>query len=290
MFDSFELNLFKWNLRGKNPLTICFFGDNHSDAKASVDDHIEDIRKRTEKMPYESVLFIGMGDYIDFASTSERKAIHNGSLHDTTIDKLNDIAQADTDKLVKKLEFMRGRLIGLHNGNHAWMYPDGTCDSERMASALGCRHLGYSAYTRIKVSGVVRGGTSRSIVDIFSSHGKGSGRLIGSQFNTVEQMSEVFHDADLYAMGHTHAIGSLPSTRLHVEENVRTGELELKEKVRLMIRTGSALRGYEAGKKSYISKALYKPCSLGFPMATIEWKRVSTHGGRQLVKEVHGWA
>lgn len=288
MFDAFELHNFEWNLSGKGPLHVFFFGDTHDDAKASVDQHIEDMRKRSEKLPHESCLFIGMGDYGDFASTSERKAIKQSGLHDTTLDKLDDVADVDLVNRVKELEFMRGRLIGLHNGNHDWAYADGTHASERLADALGCRHLGYSAYTRVHVSNV-RGGVA-SFVDIFSSHGKGGGKLLGSPWNTLEQMSRIFHDSDIYAMGHDHSLGSIPDTRLYVDNNHKTGAVELKEKKRLFIRTGSALRGYEPGKKSYISKALYKPCSLGFPMAIVEWRRVRVGGVDNMVKELHGWA
>jgi len=289
MFDSFETHVFNHNLKGKNPLHICVFGDTHDDAKASVDDHIEELRKRTASLPYESVLFLGMGDYGDFASTTERAAIRHGNIHETTIEKLDDIATSDMQKRAKQFEFMRGRLVGLHNGNHDWSYPDGTCASEKLASVLGCKHLGYSAYTRIVVSGIVKGGGARSFVDIFSSHGKGSGRLVGSPFNTVEQMTRVFHDADVYVMGHDHSKGGIPDTRLYVDFNARTGQLDIKEKVRYYVRSGSALRGYEAGKKSYISKALYKPCSLGFPIVTAEWKRLHT-GCDRIVKTIHCWS
>lgn len=287
-FDTFELNLFNWNLRGKPPLHIFFFGDTHDDARASVDDHIEDIRKRSAKLPYESCLFIGMGDYGDFASTSERKSIRHSGLHDTTIDKLDEVADRDLKNRVKQLDFMRGRLIGLHNGNHDWAYQDGSHASERLASALGCRHLGYSAYTHVKIASI-RPHTD-SYVSLFTSHGKSGGRLLGAPWNSLEQMSRIFHDAEIFAMGHDHSLGGIPDTRLYVEMNTKTGELVLKEKKRLFIRTGSALRGYESGKKSYISKALYKPCSLGFPVAIVEWKRVRSEGRDVLLKDLHVWA
>lgn len=289
MFDSFETHTFRWNLRGQGPLHICPWGDTHDCAKASIDDHINDLRKRTEKMPHESVLFIGMGDYGDFASTSERAAIHHGALHDTTIDKLDNLANEDLKRRVKQLEFMRGRIVGLHCGNHDWKFSDSSYASERMAEMLGCKHLGYSAYTRIRVSGCLPHNKTTSYVDIFSSHGKGSGRLVGSPFNTVEQMNRVFHDADIYMMGHDHSKGGIPDTRLYVEEN-NQGELVVKEKVRYYVRTGSSLRGYEAGTKSYISKAMYKPCALGFPVVTAEWKRSTATGHDIISKEIHCWS
>lgn len=78
--------------------------------------------------------------------------------------------------------------------------------------------------------------------------------------------------------------------RAPVTHNQRRCELELNEKKRLFVRTGSALRGYVPGTKSCISKALYKPCSLGFPMGEVEWKRCREGGEYKLLKELHSWA
>ena len=289
MFDSFELNDFNWNLGGKKYVHVFFFGDTHDCAEDSDDDYIQELRRQSEKLPYECSLFIGMGDYGDFASTSERKSIHHAGLHDTTMAKLDREANDDLNKRVKSLEFMRGRLIGLHNGNHDWQMANGKYASEILAERLGCRHLGYSAHSRIMVSNVLPKSGVKSSITIFSSHGKGSGKLLGSPWNSLEQMSRIFNDVDLFAMGHDHSLGAIPDTRLKVVYNHKTKKSELKEVKRLFIRTGSSLRGYVPGKRSYISKALYKPCSMGFPQAIVSWKRKQECGMSTLVKEMHSF-
>jgi len=288
-FDTFELNDFNWNLGGKKFLHIFFFGDTHDCAEDSDDDYIQELRRQSEKSPYECSLFLGIGDYGDFASTSERRSINHAGLHDTTIAKLDREAHDDLNKRVKSLEFMRGRLIGLHNGNHDWCMSNGKYASEILAERLGCRHLGYSAHSRIAVKQIFPRGGTCSLITIFSSHGKGSGKLLGSPWNSLEQMSRIINNADLYAMGHDHSLGSIPDTRLEVVYNNKSKQSELKMVKRLFIRTGSSLRGYVPGKRSYISKALYKPCSLGFPQAIVSWKRSYDGGKDVLVKDIHSF-
>ena len=161
-----------------------------------------------------------------------------------------------------------------------------------MSQMFGCKHGGFVCYSRVQVKNACAGASSgiNSSVDIFAAHGKGGGTLLGSPWNSLERMGKIFHDADIYASGHDHSKGGPPDTRLYVEQNRKTGELELKEKVRCFVRTGSAMRGYEPGKKSYVSRGLYKPCSLGFPRVEVEWKRVKEHGAQTLVKSLHSWA
>lgn len=292
MFDTFNIHDVTWDIAGSGVLYICPFGDTHDEVGASLDDHLDDLKRRTAKLPPKSVLFIGMGDYGDFMSTSERKAIKNSNLHETTIESFDRIAETDLKRRIKRIEFMRGRLIGLHNGNHDFMFRDSTYASERMAAALGCKHLGLLAATHIIVKHVIGGanGSTSSYVDIFSHHGKGGGKLIGTSINQIEDMNKIIPLADAYIMGHNHKKGGLPDSALEMVYNNKTKRSELREKTRYYVRSGSSMRGYVDGKAGYVSSNLMRPCSLGFPIISVEWKRCDSGGVDTVRKEVHCWA
>jgi len=287
-FNTFELNLFRHDLKRSNRLFIAFVGDNHDDVGIHLSDHLAELKKFTKRYKPHEVLFHLMGDYGDFCSTSERRIIDRSDLHDTTRQTLDDHAASTLKKRIKQFEFMKGRVIGVHNGNHDWFFTTGEYKnkyaSEVLAESLGAKHIGYVAYSVVQLKNVI-GDNCGMKMDIVSCHGKGGGKRIGAGFNTIEDMSYIFEGADIYAQGHNHQLGGIPSARLTVDLNAKTGKLVYKEKIISFIRTGSAMQGYKPGKRTYVSDALMKPCALGFPISVIEFSRkTAKDGSRHIVK------
>lgn len=275
-FNTFELNLFKHDCKNAKDLFIAYVGDNHDDVDGHVSDHLKALKAFCKRYKPHQVLFHLMGDYGDFCSTSERAIIKNSKLHDTTLKTLDTVAEDRLHKRIKQFEFMKGRVIGVHNGNHDWHFTTGKYQgryaSEVLAESLDAKHIGYVAYTIVRFLNVYTSG-SRSRIDIVSCHGRGGGRRIGAGFNTIEDMSYIFEGADIYAQGHNHQLGGIPSARLKVDFVDRTGQMILTDKVISFIRTGSAMQGYRAGERTYVSDNLMKPCALGFPISVIEFRR-----------------
>jgi hypothetical protein len=287
-FNTFELNLFRHDLKRSNRLFIAFVGDNHDDVDGHVSDHLVALKAFCKRYKPHEVLFHLMGDYGDFCSTSERAIIKNSKLHDTTIRTLDDVASTRLKKRIKQFEFMKGRVIGVHNGNHDWHFTTGEYEgryaSEVLAESLQAKHIGYVAYSVIQMKNVI-GDNCGMKMDIVSCHGKGGGKRIGAGFNTIEDMSYIFEGADIYAQGHNHQLGGIPSARLTVDLCAKTGKLIYKEKVISFIRTGSAMQGYKPGDRTYVSDSLMKPCALGFPISVIEFSRKKAKdGSRHIVK------
>jgi hypothetical protein len=254
-----------------------YVGDNHDDIDGHVSDHLKQVKQfKSQHKPHE-VLFHLMGDYGDFCSTSERAMINSSKLHDTTRKTLDDVAEARLVKRIKQFEFMKGRVIGVHNGNHDWQFTTGRFNgryaSEVLAEALGAKHIGYVAYSIVQLFNCCEGGVY-SRIDIVC-HGRGGGRRIGAGFNTIEDMSYIFEGADIYAQGHNHQLGGVPSARLSVSFCPKTNKMHLVDKVISFIRTGSSMQGYRAGERTYVSDNLMKPCALGFPISVIEHSRVT---------------
>jgi UDP-2,3-diacylglucosamine pyrophosphatase LpxH len=202
-------------------------------------------------------LFLGMGDYLDFMSMSERRGLINAHLHESSMSTIDDLMKEQTDKLCKKLAFMKGNIIGLIEGNHYGMFCNNTTTTQRMCEKLGCKYLGIAAFIRI----VFKDGSRSTSVDVLCHHGKGgSGRMVGSDVNHIQAMTDV-GNAQIYLMGHTHKKTVAMKTRLSLIDG--KGGMSLRQQKLLFGRTGSFLKGYMDGKPSYVTKALLSPVDLG---------------------------
>jgi hypothetical protein len=131
--------------------------------------------------------FLGMGDYDDLGSSSERLLLGNPNLHDSTVQTLENLYLKHTKRFVKEIEFMRGRIIGLLEGNHYGEFQNGTTTTQKMAEMMGCKYLGVSTFIRLSFKSKTNHKTCMA-TDIWAHHGKGASRLVGGSLNRVEQM------------------------------------------------------------------------------------------------------
>lgn len=244
---------------GSDTFRILPFGDVHRESPLHAVGHWKEFLAHAKAA--KNVLFLGMGDYSDGVSTSERAVIQPGKLHDTTDAKLRSVYAEVAGDLGRELAFMRGRMIGLLGGNHYFDFGDGSTTDHVLAKALGTRFLGVSSFIRLRV----RRATDRTRMnfDIFAHHGRGGGRLPGSTFNSLEQMTSIA-EADLYLMGHDHKKGCISSSpRLRLADT-KGSEVRLVERTPWLGRTGSFLKAYEPGQVSYNVDAGRSACALGW--------------------------
>ncbi len=206
--------------------------------------------------------FLGMGDYLDLASTSERPILSHPALHESTKHTLEKVYMAHIKDFCKEISFMKGKLIGLIEGNHYSAFEDGTTSTQRMCAILGCKYLGVSSFIRLvfdKCNSQMERHTSMKL-DIWAHHGASGGRSLGASINKVEQMIKTAN-ADIYLMGHDHKkqVGFMNVLELGNSNK----NIYLKNKKILMARTGSFLKGYEPGHRSYIADSAMSPTDLG---------------------------
>lgn len=202
-------------------------------------------------------MFLGMGDFIEWFSDSERRGVESINLHQSSKKTMDDFAKEMCDQFYKQISFMRGKCIGMLEGNHFYQFQNGMTSTQYLCQRLECPYLSATAFVRISFHSECG---KRLSVDIFAHHGKGASRLVGGSLNTVQQMAECAI-ADIYLMGHDHKKSIGMSSKLTLTDG-RTG-LHVKEKKMLYGRTGSFLKGYEEGKESYVAKALLNPTDLG---------------------------
>jgi hypothetical protein len=236
------------------PIRLIPFGDVHRSSKLCSVKHWTEFLAwaKTKK----NTLYLGMGDYDDLASTSERAILLDTKLHESTKSDIQDMFMSNVNRLCKEMDFMKGNLLGLIEGNHFGLFANGTTTTQKMCEKLNCKYLGASAFVRI----TFKYGNTEHSIDIWAHHGKGAARLVGGSINRVQQMAEAA-EAHIFIMGHDHKKGAVPSSKLHLVGT--KGKLTVRHKKQLYVRSGSFLRGYVEGEPSYVVDSAMNPTSLG---------------------------
>lgn len=245
-------------VRSNQPFRLIFFGDVHRDSPNHANRAWQDFLEYASGL--DNAWYFGMGDYLDSTSTSERSCLGKitQEMHETFLADVSALQDAKVELMAKELKFMKGKLIGLLNGNHYFSFSDGTNSDQRLCRMLDCKYLGVSSFVRISLDDHGRAQT----LDIWVHHGTGAGRLLGGSINRVDQMRE-HAEADIYAMGDDHKRAVVPATpRLHLARTSRAG-LKVKHRQQWLIRSGSFLASYEPGVRNYNVDAARGPCSLG---------------------------
>lgn len=271
------------------------FGDIHGDSDNCDTDrwkHFLDVCKKEDD---ENTLYLNMGDTNDFASQSERTALRLAKLHDDTLYGFERRANKNLRKYSKETWFMKDRMLGFIRGNHTWVHENGLCSEQILADHFKTKFLGVVSYIRLAISFGDR--ASKMIVDIFPTHGKGGGKLLGSKFNKVDDMKLVCPYADIYLMGHDHSKGAIPSTVLQFMYQA-SNDIELipKQKRQWFGRTGSFLRGYVPESTSYVMEKLMRPADLGTICFLIKFIRKTKNQKNLkskndvLMLDIHNWS
>jgi hypothetical protein len=256
------------NVPINTPLTLVFFGDVHYGApchcEKSFNEFVAKYRLRQD------CWFIGMGDYLDLLSASERKVVANSGLHESTAETFEQWADKLIDGFCDKISFMRGRLLCALEGNHHYRFASGDTTGQRIMRRLNrglpegmqAHHGGDMCILRLvlhrKKGGTTNGGRS---LDIALHHGIGGGRTTGAMFTGLDHFANAV-EADVYAMGDNHQLGAVPVQKLYLDRANR-GEPTLRHRKIYKLRTGSFLRGYVKGKSNYVTDKLLRPAQLG---------------------------
>lgn len=237
------------------------------------------LKRNVERGMRADAYFIGMGDYVDVASPSNRAALRSVQLYDSTRAALDEAVTAKEDQLAEILVPTAGRWLGLLSGHHYFDHDDGTTSDTRLAQRLDAIHLGDCSLTRVSFAD---GNRHVASCTIWSHHGQGSGANAAAPLNKLEKVVQ-WVEADLYLMGHQHkrVAASIPRFYMIGE---RAPLLVARE--RLIVCTGSYLKGYMQGSAdtrgiptgTYVEQKMLAPVMLGSPLITIRPTRVNRRG------------
>lgn len=217
--------------------------------------------------------YLGMGDYHDFASSREQKHLSRDVLHETTMETIDELVEKRNRAFALEIKQMRGRLLGIIDGNHNWRFPSGVTASEDLANRMGCAHLGWLSH--ITLSFTFDTSNRAQNVYIVACHGRAGGKRIGTSINQVEDLKVIFPMADIYIMGHNHDRGAWPIDILYP---TRGGKI--KQKRQFLCRSGSFKKAYEEGKSAYEVGRLLRPADLGALKLNISFHRDKDEGDR----------
>lgn len=217
--------------------------------------------KDQERQGRPPIYFLGMGDYIDVMSPSNRAEWRAARVYDSVRVAMDQKAVELEQQFLNEVQGTAGRWLGLLQGHHWFEHEDGTTSDTRIANALGARFLGTCAFVRLIFDNLNRHKLSTTI---WAHHGKGNGMMPHAVLNTLYRVMTHF-EADIYLMGHTTRKAAVTSPRLVFDGH------KIRDQKKILAGTGGFTKGYEfesmnlAGRPegSYVEQALFAPASLG---------------------------
>jgi predicted phosphodiesterase len=220
------------------------------------------------------VRIVGLGDYTDPLSTSERAAFASmkggEGAHDTTLELFDGVAAEMAYKIGSVLWPVRHMIVGLVEGHHYMRFATnevgvkGETNTQFLCTWLGTQYLGDIALGRIELPHQLG-------LDLAVFHGKGSPGL-----NARKKVGANFPQAEVVLTGHSHDKIVGCDQGLVLDPTSADGVRAVK---RYYVGTGSFMRGYVPGRASgsYIEKAALQPSELG--VAVVEVK-IEKRGGK----------
>ena len=265
------------------PVYIIPFGDIHWGAPLCHKDKFNEFLAWAKKK--ERCYFLGMGDYFDISSTSERAVFSNRAFHDSTKKSLEHVYKSMADEFSAKVGFMKGRLIGLLEGNHYSELSSGITTTQYICEKLNCKYLGVSAFISLHFHAPSKCRYKKKVIEVVAHHGLGGGRTSGSSVNKLEHMA-ADAEADIFLMGHDHKKSIVMDSKRRKIYFQEDRSVVVPRKT-ILCRTGSFLQGYVSGEPSYIADSALPPTDLGVVKIEITPQRRTIGKLREIVLDIH---
>lgn len=225
-------------------------------AKKSFVNHMKRIQDECPN-PY----YIGMGDYIDFMSPSNRDSFKKAKIYDASRHWIEESGKILTEQFLELMEPFNtsGRWLGVLSGHHYVEFSDGTNSDQMVARELDAPYLGYCAHIALRLRDA--NDKTRGSVNVWAHHGTGSRRYPASKL--VNDVVPYWPEADLYLMGHMHESDASRINRMVIRGS------EVVQHNALAVVTGGWLKGYVSGVETYIERSMLRPRAVGAPVVEI---------------------
>lgn len=209
--------------------------------------------------------FIGVGDYTDGISPSNRKVLAasfvKGELYDTLHSMIDDAAQRNVKYFTHLVRGTEGMWDFLLKGHHTYDYVLGDRvrnTDQDIADAVRAPYLGAG------IAVVSYQFASGRPLRVWARHGEGSGDTFAAPLNSAEKQMRAFN-ADIYFIAHHHK--NVAGAAVKLDEDPMS-ETELKAQDARLVGCGSWLRGFLKDKVSYAEEGLMVPLATGAPIVT----------------------
>jgi hypothetical protein len=255
----------------KSPIVIAPLGDIQWSGKRGPTAK-ESLREYLDRTLELGAYYLGMGDYTDFLSPSNRQRLAGSGLYDTSMDVIDDKALDLVLELYQDyLKPTKGRWLGLLHGHHYAMLKTGESTDQRLCQLLDARFLGTSAFIRLQFE-IHKAKTN---VTIWAHHGCGGGQTAGAPLNKLQNAALGF-EADIFVMGHTTKSPATPLNRV-IPRWAGKGAPDLVHKKVLLVNSGGFNKSYIQGHKqgrvpmgTYAEQGMMSPTHVGAPIIRIE--------------------
>jgi hypothetical protein len=258
------------------------FGDIHRFTRSCDEDRWKWFLQSAKKKHTPNTYYLGMGDYMDFASAKEQKIFHQAGLHDGTLKDFDDTVKKRNRVLSMELSFMRPNILGLIDGNHNWTFKDGRTATEDLADRLGTQYLGWLCAYTLKFEIKYANSSKRINVYIIACHGKAGGKTEGASVNQIDELRRIFPVADFYIEAHDHQRYAKPTDVLVPTMSGERG-IKYKQKRQFLCRSGSFKKAYTPDTTGYEIGRLLKPADLGALYLEISFHRDQKDGHDNII-------
>lgn len=210
--------------------------------------------------------FLGMGDYLDHFSPSNRRALATASvgLYESAAELIDRAVGERIEELASgPLAGSAGRWLGLIQGDHEHVFLDGTHSDDRLARSLRAPFFGSAVLLDVYLGDCPRP------LKIWATHGRGASVSSTGKTLHLERIAQAF-DADVYLMAHSHLKYGYPLDRLK-SARMPDGRLKLVHETKVLGITGSWLNGYQQNSRSlsgfpqggYVERGAMRPVPTG---------------------------
>lgn len=245
----------------------------------AVNEFEEYVREAADD-PFGRVL--GIGDYIDGVSPSNRKLLLanfvRGELYDTARDALDSYARDKIEAFKQLVAPTRKQWDAVLSGHHFWEYGLKAGDARRNTDT-DLAHYVNAPYGEAGELGAItyvfpgKGKMPESHLRVLFTHGQGGGSgSFASPLNQLEKLSRGF-PAEVFIIAHHHKLVAARIVKLN--ENLAE-PTQLEASNGLIVCAGSWLRGYMPDMVTYAEEGLMPPLATGAPIIHVVRRKDGT--------------
>ena len=209
---------------------------------------------------FPNVHYIGMGDYIDFMSPSNRDSVGKAKMYQPTESFISVAARRLADDFLEIVQHTTGRWMGLLSGHHYYEFKDGTNTDQYIANALEAPYLNKCGYLTMRFQRP--DDKNRGTINIWAHHGVGSRKFPVGKL--VDNVVPYWPEADVYLMGHMHECDYKK-----IERMIARGG-QIVENKAIAVVTGGWLKGYVEDTETYIEEKMLSPRAIGAPVILVK--------------------
>ncbi len=256
---------------GREEVTIVGFGDLQADPNLRGKPRAADFDRARRVLEWgaeHGAYFVGMGDYVDAMSPSNRVSWLGAKLYDSPRDAMDEMSYQVLDEVAELMGIAEGRWLGLLSGHHYHEFQDGTRSDHLLAQRLGTKHFG-DGVVGMSLFLPPRSKHRRPRVNVWAAHGRSSNaRSAAAAITELTKLSAWNEDVDAFLVGHYHQAEFKKIQKLRWAGGERGGEPWLVHRDVVVGCTGSFLRGYrqdnrDEARETYVEAGLMPPSALG---------------------------